>query len=341
MRLADYGENSTSCEDELPARAFPLRFPPRFKLTCPPLAPSEEPLSPFRPKFETTVQKHTEGAVRPQQFANPPPAPGEGPSGPAFRGNVEVASKLLSGSPPQKPRLSTNNLSGEAKTNRKLRAGKALAGFLIVAGLGLSGFAYFFIPSSDHIAKDIPRTEELAEPVRVVGVQTAESATHPAPAAPVEQSEPAIRPQATTPEPVQQSPDDSAATPRLSQLASITWPEASTSITAQPSSFSNKASTEDAPARVAEAPVRNARAAPGTNDREIQSPASASQKRQVLYSRSGVNIRATPSSTAEVVGSVPKGTRFEVTTSNNGWAQVDNGRVKGWIYGRLLGPDQP
>ena len=61
----------------------------------------------------------------------------------------------------------------------------------------------------------------------------------------------------------------------------------------------------------------------------------------LFLQRPGVNIREAPSPTGKVVGTAPRGTRFQVTNRQAEWVQVENGRLKGWISARFLGPEEP
>jgi hypothetical protein len=60
----------------------------------------------------------------------------------------------------------------------------------------------------------------------------------------------------------------------------------------------------------------------------------------VTLERSGVNIRSAPSASSRVVGSAPKGARFEVTNRNGHWLEIESDGVKGWISGRFVGPTE-
>src|SRR5829696_487500 len=71
-------------------------------------------------------------------------------------------------------------------------------------------------------------------------------------------------------------------------------------------------------------------------------PVAAARNRDVLFlQRPGVNIRSAPSLTSNVVGTAPKGTRFEVTNRDGEWVQVESGQLKGWINGQFLAPAEP
>jgi uncharacterized protein YgiM (DUF1202 family) len=48
----------------------------------------------------------------------------------------------------------------------------------------------------------------------------------------------------------------------------------------------------------------------------------------VAVERSGINIRSAPSASSRVVGSAPKGTRFEVTNRNGHWLEIESDGVK-------------
>jgi uncharacterized protein YgiM (DUF1202 family) len=69
---------------------------------------------------------------------------------------------------------------------------------------------------------------------------------------------------------------------------------------------------------------------------------SGSLSRDVVYlQRSGVNIRSTPSTDGNALGTAPKGTRFQVTNREGEWVQVESGRLKGWINARFLASNEP
>jgi hypothetical protein len=61
----------------------------------------------------------------------------------------------------------------------------------------------------------------------------------------------------------------------------------------------------------------------------------------LFLQRPGVNIREAPSPTGKVVGTAPRGTRFQVSNRQAEWVEVENGRLKGWISARFLGPEEP
>ena len=79
-----------------------------------------------------------------------------------------------------------------------------------------------------------------------------------------------------------------------------------------------------------------------TSPENVGSREAVPQNRDVLFSQpSGANIRSTPSANGTIVGTAPKGTRFEVTNRQGNWVAVENGRWKGWINSRLLAPNEP
>ena len=61
----------------------------------------------------------------------------------------------------------------------------------------------------------------------------------------------------------------------------------------------------------------------------------------VFLQRPGVHIRSTPAATGAAVGTAPKGARFTVTSREGDWAQVQNGRFKGWINSQFLAASKP
>jgi hypothetical protein len=74
----------------------------------------------------------------------------------------------------------------------------------------------------------------------------------------------------------------------------------------------------------------------------MRQPALRKQSPQFAFSqRPGVNVRSTPSLTSSVVGSAPKGARFEVLENSGEWVQVKSSSLKGWINARLIGPSAP
>jgi Bacterial SH3 domain len=89
-------------------------------------------------------------------------------------------------------------------------------------------------------------------------------------------------------------------------------------------------------------PQLSAQAPPTSWPDPPRQPALGTQSPQFAFSqRPGVNVRSTPSPTASVVGSAPKGTRFEVLENSGEWVQVKSSSLKGWINARLIGPNAP
>jgi hypothetical protein len=81
-------------------------------------------------------------------------------------------------------------------------------------------------------------------------------------------------------------------------------------------------------------------AAPPTASQANNAPVRANDTRRemVAVERSGVNIRSAPSPSSRLVGSVPKGARFEVTNRSGHWIEIESDGVKGWISGHFVGP---
>jgi hypothetical protein len=66
------------------------------------------------------------------------------------------------------------------------------------------------------------------------------------------------------------------------------------------------------------------------------------QNRGIAFvQRPSVNIRSTPSTTGNILGTAPKGARFKVAKRDGDWVQVESDRVKGWINSQFLGPNKP
>ena len=61
----------------------------------------------------------------------------------------------------------------------------------------------------------------------------------------------------------------------------------------------------------------------------------------VTLERSGVNIRSAPNASSRLIGSAPKGTRFEVRQRRGRWVEIESDEVRGWVSSRFLGPDRP
>ena len=69
---------------------------------------------------------------------------------------------------------------------------------------------------------------------------------------------------------------------------------------------------------------------------------SADRSEDILFlQRPGVNIRSTPSANGKIVGTAPKGKRFQVTNREGDWVQVESGPLKGWINSQFLVPNEP
>ncbi|HZA91987.1 MAG TPA: SH3 domain-containing protein [Gemmatimonadales bacterium] len=336
MPVVDHGENSTLCPDELATRLLPPRFPPRFKLTCPPLVPDGEISKDHSgEELERNIGGAADEALRtPSRVASPPLWPRDIGCGFAFRGEVEAASTLLGADYPH-----CHVFSGEKKKTRKLLLATGIAAFSIMAGLALTGVASFV-----GLESRIVGTEEIASKIVAAPTRSEQApAADPESITVIQQSAASITEGGpTTSEPDTPKVNHAALSAKLPQLAAVAWPEAPGAGTPGPDNVSKEGSVRAAAPTVAdEAQIENGRAAQITEQSAIRSTQPLAKPAQFVYAQSGVNIRSTPSSTGDVVGSIPRGARLEVTSSNKGWTQVDNGRLKGWIYGRFLGPNQP
>src|SRR5918995_6715848 len=124
MPVVDHGENSTLCPDEFATGLLPPRFPPRFKLTCPPLVPDGE-ISEDQSgeELERNIGGAADEALRtPSRVASPPLGRRDIGSGFAFQGEVEAASTLLGADYPH-----CHVFSGEKKKTRKLLLATGIA----------------------------------------------------------------------------------------------------------------------------------------------------------------------------------------------------------------------
>jgi hypothetical protein len=212
--------------------------------------------------------------------------------------------------------------------------GKLIAGIAVVGALALAVLAYFFVPFRGEKTVTPARTEQPAATVRPEPVA-------PAPSAALPQPQP---PPAGRAEPTPGAPSSSTsvqAPPAVPAERTAPSSEAPPPVRpAQPPTPPAEAPAQIAPAPVAPAPV--APTPPATNDAALRPPAPVPQGRQILFlQRPGVNIRSNPSTAANVVGSAPRGTRFEVTNRSGEWVQVESGRFNGWISARFLGPNPP
>lgn len=59
---------------------------------------------------------------------------------------------------------------------------------------------------------------------------------------------------------------------------------------------------------------------------------------QITNVTSFANFRANPSTSASIIGTVPKGTIAYLISSSNGWYQIKYNGQLGWVYGNLIAP---
>jgi cytoskeletal protein RodZ len=269
------------------------------------------------------------------ESAGPPLAPADVPvESHALRESAEGSPDSFHEPTPteQPPLVAPVSGHADANENNFRPRGKLIAGIVIGVGLVLAALAYFFVPFRSEKAVTASRTEQPAAPIR----------SEPAP--PVPAPAPAPQPRASIPEsaPTSASPSAPVQAPTAaSPERSAPSPELPAPIRpAQPATPPVETPAQVAPAPAAPTPV--APAPPAGTGAALRPPAAVPQGRQILFlQRPGVNIRSTPSSSANVVGSAPQGTRFEVTNRNGEWIQVESGRFKGWINARFLGPNPP
>ena len=186
------------------------------------------------------------------------------------------------------------------------RRGKLIVGIAVLAALALGTLAYILLSS------EVEKSAGL-----ITGAEPAQSP--PVPPVPETQSSNQL-PSPSTPEPSSMPSGTRSPAPPA-------WPEPPPSLR---------------PMQRADAPPQVAPAAPKGDLAQRRPPVAAAQNRDVLFlQRPGVNIRSAPTLTSNVVGTAPKGTRFEVTNRDGEWVQVESGQLKGWINGQFLAPAEP
>jgi Bacterial SH3 domain len=206
------------------------------------------------------------------------------------------------------------------------RNAKLITGTAIVV-LALGGISYLLFASES--SRSSP-TQETA----------ATSRSEPSGSIPsITSVPPQDTPSSPTATPPPSSPIERPTTAPLGMI----WPE--------PSAQAPPISWPDPPSRVVQesprpSPVgsrdRIALSRPTTDSTAIGQPALGTQSPQFAFSqRPGVNVRSTPSLTGSVVGSAPKGTRFEVLENSGEWVQVKSRSLRGWINARFIGPNAP
>jgi hypothetical protein len=95
------------------------------------------------------------------------------------------------------------------------------------------------------------------------------------------------------------------------------------------------------PFPIADASPRIAAAAPWKNSPTSETALPPKSPDIVFLQRPGVKIRSAASTSGEVVGTAPRGTRFKVTTREGDWVRVESGPRKGWINSQFLAPTEP
>ena len=292
----------------------------------------------------------------------------QGPLSDPLRRDLDTARPAVGEVPPILPAERREDLSavshadpghGESGTDsepiNEASSGKGkLVVFLLLAALAIGGLGYFFLT---------PRTTTPTAPAQTTSTPTAPPSATKLDESPARPSQEANNPAASSTE---QNPR-SAETPIRSAPAPAPapWPDPPAQSTppasaerpaaAPPPLAERSAAAPPPPAeRPAAAPPPSAerpaapppagtpQGAPPRSQAAVQNPAPAARNPEFLFlQRPGVNIRSAPSPTGRVVGSAPKGTRFEVTNRQGEWIEVNGGRLKGWISERFLGASAP
>ena len=239
-------------------------------------------------------------------------------------------------------------LSQQAASARP--GGKLIVGAGIAVALVLATLAYLFLPLTRENTADGTRSDESAPAAQSAPAAPAREtqSANKAPAAIMSERSSAT-PSDTPPQAAPTAPqgDPAHETQSANQVPSPSTPERSS---AMPSGTSSPtvppALPDSSPPRPAplpaDTPPQLAPTAPEGDTAQRRPAVAAAQNRDVLFlQRAGVNIRSAPSLTSSVVGTAPKGTRFEVTNRDGRWVQVESGQVKGWINASFLAPDAP
>jgi uncharacterized protein YgiM (DUF1202 family) len=70
-------------------------------------------------------------------------------------------------------------------------------------------------------------------------------------------------------------------------------------------------------------------------------PASLPKEDVVFVQKPGVRMRSEPGRHGKVIGSPAKGSQFKIVGRAGSWVQVESDTGRGWIGGRMLGPQSP
>jgi hypothetical protein len=209
---------------------------------------------------------------------------------------------------------------------------KLIAGVATVVALGTGALAWFWGSPSEQTSTPSAQPALTAQSLPVASVDASPSVLETSIVAP-----PAAASADLPVSGAAAQPSNATASP---QAAPVALSETTPASQAGPVALS-----ETVPASQA-APVALSETTPASQAGPATTPASqtavSSQNRDVVFlQRPGVNIRSTPSATSKVLGTAPKGKRFEVTNREGEWVQVESGRLKGWINSQFLAPSGP
>lgn len=230
----------------------------------------------------------------------------------------------------------------------------------IVAVLVLGGLGYFYFnrdtgtetasaPPVEQVpvSKDVAAAPPAVEPVRPPPAPQQEASPAPAAAPPERTPPPSMT--ATPSAPPTLPPAQTAETPAAQPKAPAqpqTPARAEAPAQAQPPAQA-QAPTQTPPPAQAQAPTQAPPASSAPAETAAQpdplrnQPASLPADEVMYVQKAGVNIRAEPGKQGRLVGSARKGDQFKVVGRSGTWVQVEGDGRKGWISGRLLGPQTP
>jgi len=218
-----------------------------------------------------------------------------------------------------------------------------IVGLGVILTLGALGYFYFNSDAERETAS-APATEQAPPPASKDVAAATPPADEPVrpPAAPQQVASPAppAAPPAQTPPPAPSTATSGASSvssppPGAERRAAQTAAPAQVQVPPPPQA------PAQAPAAASSAPVESAAQPPRQADSLTNQPASLPAEESVFVQKPRVNIRAEPDRRGRVVGSASKGQQFKVVGRSGTWVQVEGDGRKGWIGGRMLGPQSP
>ena len=218
-----------------------------------------------------------------------------------------------------------------------------IIGVAAVLTLGALGYFYFNRDTGTETAS-APATEQ-APPAASTVVAAPPAAAPPA----AEPTPPSASQQMTSPAPSAVTPAQTSATATPAAPDTLSPPPgAETSAAQTDTAAQTRAPAQTEPTAQAQAPALPppaAGSAPAESaaqpDPLRNQPASLPADDVVFVQKPRVNIRSAPGTHGRIVGSASEGDQFKVVGRSGTWVQVEGDGRKGWISGRLVGPQSP